>query len=803
MRISKTLLALALAAPLAFGCGGGEEATGTPGAPGAATPTTAPGATAAPGTAPGAPAAAPVVAQVCNGGEHTCVMRATGEVYCTGRNLDGELGDGTAQTRWSWVPVQGVSGARSIACGADHTCAVTATGTFCWGQNATGALGAGHQNVTHSAVQVQGLTDAAQLALGEGFSCARRTSGAVSCWGNGENGRLGNGAATLSATPVAVSGLADAAEVSAGRAHACARKADGSVVCWGAGSGGQLGNGGERPSDSNVPVVATGVAGATAVDAGGNHSCAITAAGVLCWGQNNYGQSGAGEANITTPTAVAGLTGATQLAISSNRSCVLVAGGAVQCWGYNNYTAELLGVGVQVEKVLTPTAVTGLTGIVRFDTYASGTSAAACGLNAANQLWCWGNANNGRFGNGEPNSIKVATAVLPDVNALTAPASAPATFPAVATGLPARTSFELGSHTVCGVRDGRVYCFGPGSDGRLGLGSTRANPAASAAPVPGIEDAVDVSTGLNRTCALRRGGTVACWGGLTSRVESSLPLPIEGLTDVTSINVGGSVYAMALCAIHTDGGVSCVGSSLGGSGEATLTPRRIEGLTGVTKLLVGTDAVCALTGEGKVMCFGSGSYGQLGNGAMDSSATPVEVSGIRDAVDIGGGSYNFCALRRNGSVSCWGAADDGQLANGATGREANTATPVAARGVRGVASLGKMGDTMCVALRNGDGMCWGANDFGQTGHNDAETDDVTTPWDYLRNNDPAVTALGNIVEMGCGWTFCCGLHATGGVSCAGSTPLGGDSGFMGLSNQRSTTPVAAPSITFPVVAAAE
>ncbi|MCA9578945.1 MAG: hypothetical protein H6726_25080 [Sandaracinaceae bacterium] len=791
--MTKASIALALAMPLVFGCGGGDEE-----------PAAAPGAqTQAPagGGAPAAPAAPPVVAQVCNAANHTCVMKPTGEIFCSGANLDGQLGDGTAQTRWTWVPVQGVTGAREIACGASHTCALTATGVFCWGQNASGALGAGHQNVTHTAVQVQGLTDATQIALGDGFSCARRASGAVSCWGDGANGRLGNSTTNVSSTPVPVAALADAVEVSAGRAHACARRADGSVVCWGAGSSGQLGQGGEHPRDSNVPIVAAGVTGATMVDAGGNHTCAVTGAGVMCWGQNNYGQSGAGEGNITTPTAVAGLTGVTQLGVSGNRTCVLVAGGAVQCWGYNNYTGELLGVGSREEKVLTPTAVNGLTGALRFDTYASGTSASACALNATNQLWCWGTGGSGRFGNGEPNSLPNATAILPDVTALNATASVPSTFPPVAEGIPARTAFEVGSHTVCGVRDGQVYCFGDGSDGRLGTGSTRANPSDAAVAVAGITDAVDVSTGLTRTCALRRNGTIACWGQLTGRIESSLPIPVEGFTDIREFSVGGTAYSMTVCGIHEDGGVSCAGSPLGANGDPNMTATRVAGITGATKVIVGTDAACALAG-GKVLCWGSGSYGQLGNGATDRSATPVEVSGISDAVDIGGGSYNYCATRRNGSVSCWGSGDDGQLTNGQSGREANSPSPVAVRGLRNVASIGKMGDSMCAALRNGNGMCWGANDFGQTGHNESETDDVMAPWDYLREQNPPVAALGNIVEMGCGWNFCCALHAEGGISCAGSTPVGGSSGFLGLSNQRSTSPILAPGITFPVVAAA-
>ncbi|MEZ4340882.1 MAG: hypothetical protein R3B82_30025 [Sandaracinaceae bacterium] len=786
------MLGLALALAMS-GCGGDEE-EGSSGGGGSEQGEQGGGDT------PAEPAAPPVTAQVCTANEHSCVMRATGEVFCSGRNLDGQLGDGTAQTRWSWVPVQGVSGARQIACGGSHTCALTGSGVFCWGTNEKGELGAGHTDPAHAAVQVQGLTDATQLALGDDFGCARRASGAVSCWGEGSSGRLGNNTTEASSSPVEVSGLTDAVEVTAGRAHACARKADGSVVCWGAGSSGQLGQGGgDRPSDSTTPVVAQNVAGATQVAAGGNHTCAITGAGVMCWGQNNYGQSGAGESNITLPAAVTGLSGATDLQLATYRTCALVAEGGVQCWGYNNYVGELLGVGSQEEKVTTPTAVTGLTGIVRFDTSASGTSATACGLNGANDLWCWGTAGSGMLGNGDPHSLHQAASVHSNINALEAPASTLATFPAAEGGLEPRTSFEIGSHTVCGVREGHAYCFGPGSDGRLGHGSTRANPSTEPAAAAGIEDAVDVSTGLTRTCALRRNGQVACWGQLTGRIESSLPLPIEGITDARAIDVGGTAYAMNLCVVHQEGGtVSCVDSN----NEGQLVTTQIEGLTGVEEVNVGTDSVCARLEGGAVHCWGSGSYGQLGNGETTSSEAPVAVSGINDATGIGGGSYNNCALRRNGSVSCWGSGDDGQLTNGQTGREANSASPVAIRGLRGVASIGKMGDSMCVAMRNGSGMCWGANDFGQTGHGEAETDDVQTPWEYLRT-DEAVAAMGNIVQMGCGWNFCCALHANGGVSCAGSTPVNGDSGFLGLGNRRGTTPFAAPGVTFPVVAEAQ
>jgi len=777
---------------LASGCGSsGEPAT----AGGGGTPGTTP-------TAPTAPAAAPITAQVCAGANHTCVMRATGEVFCTGANLDGELGDSTSQTRWSWVPVAGLTGARSLACGAGHTCAITGEGAVsCWGHNEYGQLGSGNTDVTHRPVAVTAIADAVELALGSDFSCARLRSGQVSCWGRGENGRLGDGAVANRSAPAPITGLTDVTQISAGRAHACARKTDGTVWCWGTGSSSQLGQG-EATRDSRTPVQVPGVTGATLVAAGGNHSCAANATQVQCWGQNDSDQAGVaspeGQRNVGTAAVVAGLTGVTQLDLDVSRSCARVTDGHVKCWGYNNYTAIMLGTGSQERTVSTPTDVTNVT-VARFDTGPGH----ACGISATNQLVCWGAAADGRLGNGEPQSLHEAAVLVPDVNAMTAQASTAATFPATPGTLVARTEFAVGSHSVCGIiGGGRILCFGAGGDGRLGAGSTRANPSQDGVPVAGIEDAVQVDTGLSRSCALRRNGTVACWGALTNNIASSSPLPIDGITDATFLAVGGTAYSMTACVIHQDKGVSCFGSPLGASGRPDLTPTRIESLTGVTALRVGVDAACALLENGHVECWGSGSYGQLGNGATDRSATPVEVVGVRDATALGGGGYNYCARHRNGSIACWGSNEDGQLGNGESGRDKNKATPQEVHGLRGVASLGNFGGSVCVALSNGSGQCWGANDFGQSGHGDSEIDDVTAPWEYMRASTPDVAAMGNLVQMGCGWNFCCGLHANGQVSCAGSTPIGGSGGFLGMSNRRSTTPIAATGVTYAVAAAA-
>ena len=160
--------------------------------------------------------------------------------------------------------------------------------------------------------------------------------GSVQCWGLNDNGQLGNGNTTKALAPVIVSGITTATAVAAGGSHSCARLSGGTVQCWGLNIYGQLGNNSTTPQ-FKTPVLVSGIYTATAIATGSMHSCARLGDGtVQCWGQNIDGQLGNGlTTNATVPVSVTGLAGATDIAASGDHSCARLSDGRVECWGLN------------------------------------------------------------------------------------------------------------------------------------------------------------------------------------------------------------------------------------------------------------------------------------------------------------------------------------------------------------------------------------------------------------------------------------------------------------------------------------
>lgn len=114
------------------------------------------------------------------------------------------------------------------------------------------------------------------------------------------------------------------------------------------------------------------------------------------------------------------------------------------------------------------------------------------------------------------------------------------------------------------------------------------------------------------------------------------------------------------CAVMENGQVRCWGGgSVGQLGDGARVPRRrpvpVEGITDARQLALGTHHSCALRGNGDVSCWGYNLQGQLGDGSSESVRTlPVEAVGVAGATSVHAGEYHSCALTRDGRAVCWG-----------------------------------------------------------------------------------------------------------------------------------------------------
>src|SRR3989454_864919 len=220
--------------------------------------------------------------RVVTGDSHTCALLGDGTVQCWGGGDSGQRGDGTFNNISSVpVAVVGMDGtghltnAVAVAARGYHSCALLGDGTvWCWGRNVDGQLGNGTRAPvdcspgscgSSTPVRVGGITGAAAVIAGGYHTCALLADGTAQCWGRNAEGQLGDGTTTSSSTPVRVGGVTGAVAVSAGILHTCALLANGTVKCWGAvGNGfGQLGNGATTGSSTPVTVTGTGVAWAS------------------------------------------------------------------------------------------------------------------------------------------------------------------------------------------------------------------------------------------------------------------------------------------------------------------------------------------------------------------------------------------------------------------------------------------------------------------------------------------------------------------------------------------------------------
>jgi hypothetical protein len=224
-----------------------------------------------------------------------------------------------------------------------------------------------------------------------------------------------------------------------------------------------------------------------------------------------------------------------------------------------------------------------------------------------------------------------------------------------------------GWHT-CGLdQDGRAYCWGAGSEGRLGNDSGASSPAPVA--VAGHLRFKSIATGLRHTCGVTIDGEAYCWGGILGTGASRagidppnafVPLRLSGGRRFRSISAGGDLS----CAVALNGDGYCWWSSEAANVRAPLSPTEIPivsvaGQLSFRSISAGLgDHACGLTWSRRVYCWGGNKYGQLGDGTTTDSLMPVPVSSALLFDSISTGVAYTCGVTLDGATYCWGRRGD-------------------------------------------------------------------------------------------------------------------------------------------------
>jgi len=413
--------------------------------------------------------------------------------------------------------------------------------------------------------------------------------------GNGRVTALTLGTAVVTATMGAIDARATITiapqftHVAPGATHACGITGRAEVYCWGMSVYGEIGpvpSGLEDCSQrfgpgvrcSPFPVRSSNLR-LVAITAGDMHTCALDTQGTaFCWGANFYGQSGTGSGSaVPTPTAVAGGHRFIQIVAGRMHTCGITTEHDAYCWGWDR--AGTIGAGdVSSSRCVffgddpcarTPRAVAG--GHAWMQLTAS--DDATCGLTTDGDLYCWGLEVGGSDGLycQVPGNLEGCTHVPVRVSP----------------GERYRATGIGDVHRCQQLLDGTLQCWGANYWGMFGNGTT----TRSATSVTAGGGAVYASLAVMResTCALSDDGRARCWG-------------FGGDGQIGNGDIRNAVGPIEVIGGHRFGALASSGNS---------------------------DAICGIAVTGRAYCWGSGTFGQLGNGEFLSSSRPVLVQLVR------------------------------------------------------------------------------------------------------------------------------------------------------------------------------
>lgn len=336
--------------------------------------------------------------------------------------------------------------------------------------------------------------------------------------------------------------------------------------------------------------------------------------------------------------------------------------------------------------------------------------------------------------------------------------------PSTATGTIVDDDRGEGSRTVsdlyagwwqsCAIVSGELYCWGSSRDGILGIDET---VAALHTPtrVGAESDWVGIGGNSFHTCGLRSDHSFWCWGrgafgqlGLGDTTNRYVPerVTTDHFVGVSQHSNEGNWDA----AVKDDGTLWVWGQrglhlGTGDSRTGLLSPTRITSFDDFVMVDVGGDTsddgghACALREDHSLWCWGTGRFGQLGDGTSSDRATPTQTVPGSTWSYVSVGEGHACALDNEQHVWCWGLNSSGESGVGDTAAWHYSPVEVSPDTEWDVLSAGM--NHNCAINTDGELYCWGYNTHAQLG--DGTTDYRTLPVQITTDHWVDVSAGGN------------------------------------------------------------
>ena len=345
---------------------------------------------------------------VAVGGQHSLALKNDGTVWSWGFNDGGQLGDGTATTRYEPRLVSSLTNIVTVSAGASHSIALKSDGTvWTWGRNTFGQIGDGTINTQRrTPVQVTSLANIIAITAGSEYNLALKGDGTVWSWGRNTLNQLGDGSSTNRVTPVQVSGLSlPTIAIAAAGAHSLIVDNTGSMWAFGI----EIGSVPIRVSPLPALISRAG--------ASSGASFGLTLGGAMwAWSANTRGQVGDGTTTPRpAPVNPSAIDSIAQIGGGSWHTLALRTDGTVWAWGGND--VGQIGDGTprcpsgtafncpNTQIVLNPVHVSGPVAIVAIGAGSSTNLA----VSNDGTVWGWGQNERGQTGDG---SLGVRTAPI-------------------------------------------------------------------------------------------------------------------------------------------------------------------------------------------------------------------------------------------------------------------------------------------------------------------------------------------------------------------------------------------------------